>query len=196
MDITGIILAGGKASRMRGIDKAMIMIDGKTIIERSVETLRDVVDDIIVVSDNDYSFKGINVIMVRDIKKDKGPIMGIYSGLIASKTEWNFICGCDMPYLNSSIILTLIENIGESEAVVPVVDGKKEPLCALYSKRLIEKLQDAIGQNILKVSEFLSKVNVEHVSYDLIKKTGLEYNPFFNINYDTDLKPTFGRKGE
>lgn len=188
MEITGIILAGGKAGRMGGIDKALITVKGKTIIERTVETLRDVVDDIIVVSGNDYNFKGINVTMVRDIEKDKGPIMGIYSGLIASKTEWNFICGCDMPYLNSSIILTLIENIRESEAVVPVADGRKEPLCALYSKRLIEKLQGAIGENILKVSDFLSKVNVEYVSDDLIRKTDLEYNPFFNINYATDIR--------
>lgn len=188
MEITGIILAGGKAGRMGGIDKALITVKGKTIIERTVETLRDVVDDLIVVSGNDYNFKGINVTIVRDIEKDKGPIMGIYSGLIASKTEWNFVCGCDMPYLNSSIILTLIENIRESEALVPVADGRKEPLCALYSKRLIEKLQSAIGENILKVSDFLSKVNVEYVSDDLIRKTGLEYNPFFNINYATDLR--------
>jgi molybdopterin-guanine dinucleotide biosynthesis protein A len=182
-----VILAGGKGSRMGGIDKALIKIEGKAIIERIVETIRYVVHNILIVSDNDYSFKGVNVTMVRDIEKDKGPMMGIYSGLISSKTEWNFACGCDMPYLTTSIILTLIENIRECEAVVPLVDGKREPLCALYSKRVIKRLQDAIRGDILKVSDFLSNVNVEYVGDDLLRKTDLECNPFFNINYEADI---------
>ncbi|MGZ0017304.1 molybdenum cofactor guanylyltransferase [Yeosuana sp. AK3] len=132
-DITGIILAGGKSSRM-GTDKGFLKLNGKTFIEYSIEAIKPLVSQIMIVSNNpDYDVFKLK--RVDDIIKDSGPLAGIYSGLQHSKTDYNLVLSCDIPLIKTRILEHLIEAQDGFHDVVQIVShGKSMPLIALYKK--------------------------------------------------------------
>ena len=133
-NITGIILAGGKSSRM-GTDKGFLMLKNKPFIQYSIDALQPLVSEIMIVSDNpDYDALGLK--RVDDITKDAGPVAGICSGLEASLTEYNLILSCDIPLINSEILQKLIDNADDTSEVIQIeINRKTLPLIALYKKQ-------------------------------------------------------------
>ncbi|MBI2272058.1 MAG: molybdenum cofactor guanylyltransferase [Bacteroidetes bacterium] len=152
-DITGIILAGGKSSRM-GSDKGMIQLNGKRFIEHILEALIPNVSDIIIIANND-NYNNLGYKVYEDIIKDRGPLGGIYTGLRNSKTENNIIVSCDIPFINSGLIKHIIKNMGRTDISVPVFEGNTEPLCAVYTKEITGKIKDLIINNELKIHNVL-----------------------------------------
>ena len=167
-DITGIILAGGKSSRM-GTDKGFLKLDGKLFIEYSILALQPLVSQIMIVSNNsDYDVFGLK--RIEDVIENSGPLAGIYSGLHQSKTAYNLVLSCDIPLIKTEILGQLIEvQDGNSDVIQIVSKGKWMPLIALYKKtcettfyQLLQnderRLQVAINQcrvkNIVLNSEF------------------------------------------
>ena len=133
-NITGIILAGGKSSRM-GTDKGFLMLKNKPFIQYSIDALQPLVSEIMIVSDNpDYDALGLK--RVDDITKDAGPVAGICSGLEASLTKYNLILSCDIPLINSEILQKLIDNVDDTSEVIQIeINRKTLPLIALYKKQ-------------------------------------------------------------
>ena len=133
---TAIILAGGKSKRM-GKNKALLEIEGTSMIKRLHNSLTPFFDNIIVSvgSENNLSFPEANVIS--DIEKGQGPLMGIYSALTASPTSVNFVIACDIPEINVTLLYKLLSNSEEYEIVVPSFSkGLLEPLFAVYKKNI------------------------------------------------------------
>ena len=132
-DITGIILAGGKSTRM-GSDKGFLKFNGKSFIEYSIAALKPLVSQIIIVSNNaDYDI--FNVKRVEDVIKEAGPLAGIYTGLKTSKTEFNLVLSCDVPLITKEILEMLIEAQDRQSDIIQIVSqGKSMPLIALYKK--------------------------------------------------------------
>ena len=151
--ITGIILAGGKSSRM-GKDKGFIELKGKTFMSCIIKAIKPVVSDIIIVSSNsDYDvFKQKRA---EDILKDSGPLAGLYTGLFHSETENNIVLSCDVPLINTLVLQELINEFdAETEAVQIESKGETMPLIAMYKKEcmhlLLKQLQE--GERRLKVA--------------------------------------------
>ncbi|MBU1487388.1 molybdenum cofactor guanylyltransferase, partial [bacterium] len=94
-----IILAGGKSSRM-GEDKALLRFEGRSLIEWVIAGLKEVGGEIIIVANEPERFKSLGLRAVKDILPDKGPLVGLYSGLLSSFSEYSFVCGTDMPFLS------------------------------------------------------------------------------------------------
>ncbi|WP_298533659.1 molybdenum cofactor guanylyltransferase [uncultured Algibacter sp.] len=134
-NITGIILAGGKSSRM-GTDKGFLILNNKPFVQYSIDALRPLVSEIIIVSDiSDYDILGLK--RINDITKDAGPVAGISSGLEASKTEYNLILSCDIPLITSEVLQKLIDAVDDkSEIIQAESNGKTMPLIALYPKEI------------------------------------------------------------
>ena len=106
MRITGVILAGGKSSRM-GTDKGLLELNGKPLIQYAIDTLKSIGLEIIIISNNsDYEQFGFPV--YPDIIPDKGPIGGVYTALSYSSTEKNLIVSCDTPFLSKKLLNYLI----------------------------------------------------------------------------------------
>ena len=102
--ITGAILAGGLNSRF-GQNKALINIDGKTLIERIIEVFSTIFDEILIISSSpDIYNKFDSCRVIGDILPIGGPLIGIYSALIGSKYDAVFVSACDMPFINPSLI--------------------------------------------------------------------------------------------
>ena len=153
-NITGIVLAGGKSSRM-GSDKGMIMLNGKKFIQHILKALSPNVDEIIIIANNtNYDDLGYKVYI--DLIKERGPLAGIYTGLTESKTEKNLIVSCDIPFITSDLIKHIIDNSDSAEITVPVFNGNIEPLCGVYSKSITDKIYSLLLKDELKMHNVLN----------------------------------------
>lgn len=191
--ITGIILAGGKSSRM-GTDKGEVLLKEKKLIEHVLEAVSPVTNSIfIIANNNNYNYLGYPV--YRDLIKDCGPIGGIYTGLMHSETEQNLILSCDTPLINTELLNYIILNRDDSEITVAENQGKIEPLCALYSKKCAEKFKELIKQNEFKITHAMSFFNTKRVPISE-KQDFYSERLFFNINTPLDLQELEDRNND
>jgi molybdopterin-guanine dinucleotide biosynthesis protein A len=185
MEITGIVLAGGKSSRM-GKDKGLINLNGELMVNYSINTLKPICSAIIIIcNNNDYDHLGYPVF--EDINKDCGPLAGIYTGLYNSKTDNNIILSCDSPFVPTALLSHLIDNSESYDAVVPIYYKKTYPLTALYKKACMETFEESIKQNKLKVKKTIELVNTNIVEFS----SDMDYvndKIFTNINTLADLE--------
>ncbi len=179
--MTGIILAGGKNRRI-GKNKALLKIGEKQIIKLIVEKLKIVFDNVLVVTNSSFDYQFLGIRVVQDIVSKRGPLGGIYTGLLISQSEYNFICGCDMPFLNVDLLRFMSSEIDDSDAIIPVVKGFVEPLHSIYSKRCLSAIRFHLEAEDLKVKNFFSQVKCKYLSEDKIKKYDSQLLSFFNLN--------------
>jgi molybdopterin-guanine dinucleotide biosynthesis protein A len=137
-NITAFILSGGKSSRI-GTNKALLEIDGMTLIQRLTELLESFFFRVIISSNEPelYDFLGNKII--KDIIPGRGPLSGIHSALSFTTTDKNFIISCDMPFISIEMINYLIYNNSDAEIVIPRADGRIQPLCGIDSKSVYER---------------------------------------------------------
>ena len=181
-DITGIILAGGKSSRM-GTDKGFLMLNEKPFIQYSIDALKPLVSEIIIVSDNpDYDTFGFK--RINDTVKNAGPVAGICSGLEASSTELNLILSCDIPLINSELLQKLVDSIDDTYEIIQIESqGKSMPLIALYRKQCKD-----VFYKLLQTDERRLRIAVNACKSKNIRlETALELITM-NINTPNELK--------
>lgn len=183
MNTTAIILAGGKSSRM-GTNKALLQLNGKTVIEGMVEKLRNIVDEIIIVTNTfeDYAF--LHLPMIEDRRKGMGPLAGIEAGLAASKTERNLIVACDMPFISVELGQYLLSCLEEYQGAVPEISGQVHPLFAAYRKDVNEAVSQSLEENQLRIRHFLHHIHVKIVKKEFLKLLEMENEELslFNMN--------------
>ncbi len=162
-DITGIILAGGKSSRM-GTDKGFLKLDGETFISHIINAVKPLVNDIIIVSNNP-EYDRFNLKRIEDIMMDAGPLAGLYSGLYHSKTENNIVLSCDVPLINTTVLKKLSRQAAKDVDIVQIESNNKTmPLIALYKKHCMHQCLELLetGERRLRfaVSQFKTKTIV------------------------------------
>ena len=184
--ITGIILAGGKSRRM-GVEKGLLRLSGKFMIEYAIQVLKQVCDHIIISENTDaYDFLGYPVIA--DIYPNSGPMGGIYSALKYSDTDLNLVLSCDMPFISEQMLSLLIENAPNYDVTVPWHGGEKfEPMCALYHKDVIPIFEKFIQENNFKIPTAFKQIRTNKIQ---MSEELDVYNPllFENVNSRTELK--------
>jgi len=176
--MTGIILAGGKSSRF-GENKALIEVAGRPIIERTIEVLGKVFNEIIIVSNRPEDYDHLGARVVEDIIPGKGPLSGIHSGLVNSSSFYNFVVACDMPFLKVEHVRLLKERAIDCDVLVPTVQGKMEPLHAVYSKACLVPLEERLRSSELSVIDFIKSVQAKVVEFN-------DSMSFVNINTRKD----------
>lgn len=171
MEISGIILAGGGSRRM-GVNKALLEIGGNPLISNLISQLSAVANTLMIscsqkdVDSNTYRF--LNLPIVTDIYPGLGPLGGLHAGLSHSRTEWNAVSACDLPFASKELLMymyNLVEIAGSGvQAIVPVAaNGKVQPLFALYHINVLPSLQEALEQQHSRVMEWLNGLNVQYV---------------------------------
>ena len=186
-NISGAILAGGKNKRMGGVNKSFIEIQGSPIIQGTVNILKEIFEEIIIVTNSprDYEQYKEECRIVPDIIKDIGPLGGIYSALSHTTKEAVFIVACDMPYLHKGLIRRLLEEAKKNtkNSIIPYSKRGLEPLHAVYSKFSLENLKFSLDKKEFSIREFLKHCDCKHV-----KAQGDEMSSFYNINTQLDLR--------
>jgi len=187
--MTSIILAGGKSSRL-GRNKALQVIDGKSLIQRVIDRLAMLSTEIIIVTAHGKEipcYSTVEIKTVADIYPEKGPLVGIYSGLVSSSGSRAIAVGCDTPFLSVSLLKYMTQICSVYDVVVPRVKNKLEPLCAVYSKNCSGPIQKLLEQNELKIDKLFSMVKVKYVEEDVVNRFDPKHLSFFNINSQPDL---------
>lgn len=190
-NITAVILAGGKSSRM-GSDKSLLKLGGKALIEHIVDALRPYVASVIVVTNNKEKYGFLdNVIFIADIINNQGPFIGLISGIKAMDTKWCFATSCDMPMIDGNIIDYLWSN-KEGFIVSPSSDDGFEPLVSLYAKDILPFAENMMSLGIRSINRFIAKMEELGYVAKIDKNILLEIfgeNTFLNINeYENYLK--------
>lgn len=185
--MTAIILSGGNNRRILR-NKAFLQIGQKTIIEREIEILSTLFTRIIVVTNTLESHKHLKVSLVSDLFPGKGPLGGIYSGLMASGDKHNFVVGCDLPFLNAGLISYMIEVKNDRDLVVVKLNGFVEPLHAIYSRHCLIPIRRQLDRNELRIQSFFGEVKVRYVRKSEIKRYDPKGIAFFNVNTRYDLE--------
>jgi len=184
--MNAIVLAGGKSSRF-GSDKAFAKIGDLTIVESLFFPLSLLFKKIIVVTNFPEKYQAFPVQIVTDKIKGQGPLGGIYTGLLASDSERNFVVACDMPLINPRLIRYLV-SIKEGQIVIPQAHGKLEPLFAIYSKSCLPAIASQLKAGDNKIQNFFDKVNTNIIKEEVFKKFDPTLTSFLNINLQKDLK--------
>jgi molybdopterin-guanine dinucleotide biosynthesis protein A len=196
-DITGIILAGGKSSRM-GQNKSLMQIDGVTLIERTVHLMKELFPILLLSTNSPLEYEFLKLEMVSDVVSNVGPLAGIYSTLLASKTEKNFIISCDMPLMTRDMVEYIINSKPDAPIKVAKADGFVQQLCGLYSRSVLSSIEEVIAKRreeesrsdiqkkrgcpVLELVRSLDSVIIDaEAEYPDYKK-----NTFFNLNKPED----------
>ncbi|MFT5777218.1 MAG: molybdopterin-guanine dinucleotide biosynthesis protein A [Crocinitomicaceae bacterium] len=185
MRVTGIILAGGKSTRM-GSDKGLVEFKGIPMIQHIIAEFKQLNLPIIIVANNEaYSKFGVR--LVTDLIKDKGPVGGIYTALTVSDTDVNVIVSCDVPFVKKELIVTLLNESKESEVTISSFEGREHPLIGVYKKSIVDVFKSNLDSNQLKLREVIKEVKTKVVEFS---EPGMLVNAgsFNNINTKKELK--------
>lgn len=185
--MTGMILAGGENRRM-GADKAFLAVAGKPLIEHVLAVHRDLFSTTIVVTRSPERYRAYPVVVAEDALDARGPLTAIYSGMLRSRDDYHFVSACDMPFLNARLIAYLSAQTEGYDAVVPLLDGKSEPLHALYHRRLVPVIEDFLRDGRQKVQLLFDHANVRYVTEEEIRPFDPEKRSFKNINTPEEYK--------
>ncbi|MDW7729550.1 MAG: molybdenum cofactor guanylyltransferase [Bacillota bacterium] len=184
-----IILAGGDSKRL-GRPKALLDFNGKSLIAHLVEMLRELFDQITIVTDRPEPYKRLPVIITGDLIKQKlkSPLRGIHAGLSSSELPFQFVAACDMPFLNPDLIEYMAQFAHDYDAVVPRAGSYFQPLHAFYSRSCIEIIEKQISKDHFKVTDLYSNLKIRFIDSAEIARFDPEELSFFNINTWTDYE--------
>jgi molybdopterin-guanine dinucleotide biosynthesis protein A len=181
-NITGVILAGGKSSRM-GTDKGFLKLNGKLFIEHIIAALTPFVSEIIIVS-NHPEYDNFKLKRVPDFVENAGPLAGVYSGLLASKTENNLVLSCDIPLINSEILAELVRQIDDVSEIIQIEsNGKTMPLISVYNKSCETVFSSLLNQGERRLRFAVNQCKVKNI---LLNKE--QEKRVSNINTPEQLK--------
>ncbi|HLC21561.1 MAG TPA: molybdenum cofactor guanylyltransferase [Candidatus Methylomirabilis sp.] len=185
--MTGIVLAGGKSSRM-GLNKAFIEFGGKRLIEATVARLAGLFPEVLIIANDlePYAYLGVRVIP--DLIPNSGSLGGIYTGLSAAAHPAGFFVACDMPFLNPALIALVVREAEGSDVVVPRVEGELQPMHAVYAKSCLPFIKEAIDLRMLKIARFFPKVKVKIIEEPALRAVDPHLLGLMNVNTPLELE--------
>ena len=186
-DITGIILAGGKSLRM-GVNKSFLRLGNQTIIERITDLMNSLFKEVIIITNTPEEYEFLNRSLYKDIYIGYGPLGGIHSGLIYSKTEKNFVISCDVPRMTKEMIEYIVNFQTHKPIVFCQAGGYHQPLVGIYKKKIIVEIEKFLSDNT-KTADKSFHHFLKDVSAELIDPKDLPFYKdeiFFNVNNPND----------
>lgn len=185
--MTGVVLAGGRNSRM-GRDKASLPWQGSDFLQVILQKLTAVCDELIVVTNMARTEMLPNVRYVADIIPQRGPLSGIHAGLVHATTDLVFVTACDMPYLSVAAVNHLRSLSPGWDVVAPGEAEYLEPLFACYRKTCIPVIESLLQQDIRKTQALFPLVRYRQVPLDEMKQFDPQLRFLYNINFPSDYQ--------
>jgi molybdenum cofactor guanylyltransferase len=191
--VAGVIVAGGRASRMGGRDKAFAAVGGEPIAVRTVRLFRELFPQVIVATNRPERYRGLGVETVIDRFPGCGPLAGIHAALLASRHAHAFVAACDMPGLDASVIRFLVARVADADAVVPCWEGDVEPLHAVYAARCLPAIEASLRTGRHALRDFLGTIRVDWVSEADLRAVRGAAASLTNVNTPEELAAVGGR---
>jgi molybdopterin-guanine dinucleotide biosynthesis protein A len=187
MRVTGVIQAGGKSTRMGGRPKALLELGGRRIIERVLDAIAPVVDDVLVVTNTPELYGFLGLPMVADVYPDHGSLGGIYSGLAAAVGDAAFTVACDMPFLHREVARLVVARAGEGDVVVPRVGEQLETMHAVYGKACLPHIEARLREGRFRIVGFFEHVRVVEIDAAEVARHRAPDVVFMNVNTPEEL---------
>jgi molybdopterin-guanine dinucleotide biosynthesis protein A len=180
MQVTAIILAGGKSSRM-GRDKGLAEYGGMPLVQYSINACEIITNDILISTRNqDYARFGFP--LVADNFTERGPVGGLEAALSVSRSDLNIVCPCDMPGIHADILNMLLMNSQWAKAVVAQdSEGKVYPVLGVYNRSAIPVIRELIRLGEYRMTRLLQSLDAKTV---VVEPAG----QLVNINFPEDLQ--------
>ena len=185
-DITGVILAGGKSLRM-GLNKSFLKIGNQTIIKCTVDLMKSIFAEVVIITNTPDEYKFLNIPMYEDIYQWKGPLAGIHSALVNSKTEKIFVISCDVPLMTKEMIKYIVDYKTDKSIVFCEAAGYHQPLVGVYTKKILLEVEIFLSNSKINDKSFHKFLN--EVDSEIINPSTLPFykdDLFFNVNRKED----------
>jgi molybdopterin-guanine dinucleotide biosynthesis protein A len=185
--VSAAILAGGRARRLGGADKASLAIGHQRIIDRQLAALAGLTDDLRIVA-NDARHEALGVRRIADAIAGCGPLGGIYSALLDARHARVIVLACDLPFVTRDL-LRLIAEAGreEDDAVMPRSARGLEPLCACYDTRIASIVRERIDRGELDLMSLARRIRVRELGSDALAGIAAD-QAFENVNTPHDYE--------
>ena len=184
---TGLVLLGGSSRRM-GQNKALMPVGGIAIVQRVLNTLEPLCTEIRLIGNEAEPYLHLGLPIIPDVEPNLGPLMGLYSGLLASNNELNLLLACDMPFASRSLLRHLLTSRTGYDVIIPRTENGLHPLCAVYRRSTcLPAIRAALDSHSRRVISFFDQVRVCEVGPDelqLVDPVGIS---LMNVNTPEEL---------
>ncbi len=188
-DLTAIIFAGGLGTRLGGVKKALLDVGRKPIVQRVLDAVHPLAEQVIVVDNNQSLAHLPEVEIVPDVETRAGVLTALYSGLSAATTELCLVVACDMPFLDTRLLRWLVDQAPEYDVVIPVVAGQMDPMHAVYRREpCLQAIGRALRRGEKRMIAYLGDVRVRQVGEAELRAIDPELRSLFNVNTPEDLE--------
>jgi molybdopterin-guanine dinucleotide biosynthesis protein A len=195
LEISAAILAGGRATRLDGADKASLVVGGVRIVERQLAALASVSNDIRIVANDPARYADLGVRVIPDRVADAGPIGGVHAALLDAAHDWSLVLACDLPFVPAALFerLSAETRTGEPvDAIVPRTRRGLEPLCAAYRTTVGIRAQTLIARGERRMTALVAELRVRELGPDVLAPYDGE-TLFENVNTPHDYARARGR---
>lgn len=176
------ILAGGQSKRM-GRDKAFLEVGGQPVIERVINRVRGLTNDLFISANEPEKYVRFNLPLVADIYPDKAALGGMYSVIQAARHPHVLVVACDMPFLHVGLLQHLVELAPTADIVIPLINPPQpETLHAVYSKACLPAIERRLLTNQLRIIGFFEEVSVRYLERAEVAKFDPQFYSFLNMN--------------
>jgi molybdopterin-guanine dinucleotide biosynthesis protein A len=165
--VMGAVLAGGESRRM-GRDKALLEVEGRTLLARAVAVLEAVFEEVVVVAPRGRGYDDLGVEVVPDIRPGRGPLGGIHAALHRGCGRPVFMLACDMPHVTPELVRWIVGSGTHGSTPVRLVRDTKglQPLCALYSGECLSAVERALDEDRLSLLAFVDSLEAQVLALD------------------------------
>ncbi|HSJ65927.1 MAG TPA: molybdenum cofactor guanylyltransferase [Gemmatimonadaceae bacterium] len=187
---TGVILAGGAASRYGGRPKGLVRIGGRRVIDRVAEALSACTDELLVIANDPAAVDWLPVVRTEaDIRPGNGSLGGIHAALWHARTPIVLVAW-DMPFVPAALLAALRARGTDADVVAPSSESRRglEPLCAWYHPSCLPAIEARLDAGDRRVVAFYDAVRVERLAPDEVARFGDPARLFLNINTPEDLE--------
>ena len=188
-DCTGVILAGGKNSRLPGKKKTFRKIGDVMILESIYELFSNLFREVIIVVNEPKEFAGWDMTVVTDIIPSQCALAGLHAGLFYASFPYAYVAACDTPFIKQSIVEYIVGQIEPKyEVIIPRTDDGLEALSAVYSKDCIPLIENNLKKNIFMIKKFFRAKKVKEIPVEQLKALDPAMEFIFNVNTPEDLE--------
>jgi molybdopterin-guanine dinucleotide biosynthesis protein A len=186
--ITVTILAGGHGSRLGGVDKSALDVNGQPLLERVLDVVAPLAREIVVVANDDRLTADPRLTVIRDPEAHGGVLPALLAALETATSDRMLLIACDMPFLSRPLIEHLVELSTEYDAVVPKVDGFEQVMHAVYRVEPCRAaVRAALEHGRRRMIAFLDDVRTLTVDESDLRPYDPALRSFFNVNTPDDL---------
>lgn len=184
-----VIQAGGLSERM-GCDKGLVGFRGQPLVQRIVERLSPIADEVLVTTNNDEAYRFLGISLANDLKPGTGALGGLYTALSAARHPAVAVVACDMPFVNAALLKyqhNLMMALGV-DLVIPRSANGLEPFHAIYQRKAcLPQVRKALDAEKRRVDSWFGNVNIYYVEPDEYKQFDPNKLAFLNVNTFEEL---------